>query len=333
VLLKEIVARASGTSFAEFARRRLFAPLGMTSSAYVPDVLQAGGNAALGYQKVGAGWTPYMRLGNARGGGAIVSTVGDLLVWNDALTSGRLGTFVTGKLQERTRLSNGRTLQYARGLIVDATPGGTVVSHSGGAAGFSTWLGASRSTACRSRVACNFDPVSATALAAASPSCHLPPATPQAQRRRARSRPRGRRRRQGGLYFDARTGEPMRLTANNGRLHGRQRSAARAGERGSVPPQRASLSFRSEDDVRAVVPVDDEFECGRARARRRVPPRAAWTPTPADLRAVDGPVRERGARLGVRGRAAPTGSRCASSARRRRRCSSARSTATRTCSA
>ena len=98
-LAKEIVARVSGMSFAEFARKRLFEPLGMKSSAYVPDILQAGANAALGYQKDGAGWKPYMRLGNNRGGGAIVSTIGDLLVWNDALASGKLGKFVTDKLQ------------------------------------------------------------------------------------------------------------------------------------------------------------------------------------------------------------------------------------------
>src|SRR5918999_3216017 len=130
-LAKEIVARVSGMSFAEFARRRLFEPLGMQSSAYVPDIMQAGANAALGYQKNGAGWKPFMRLGNNRGGGAVVSTVGDLLVWNDALASGKLGKFVTDKLHEQTRLSNGRKLKYARGLIVDHTPGRLVVSHSG----------------------------------------------------------------------------------------------------------------------------------------------------------------------------------------------------------
>ena len=51
VLLKEIVARASGMPFAEFARRRLFEPLGMTSSAYVADILHGTGDLALGYQQ------------------------------------------------------------------------------------------------------------------------------------------------------------------------------------------------------------------------------------------------------------------------------------------
>ncbi len=152
---------------------RLFEPLGMKSSAYVPDILQAGANAALGYQK-GTGWKQYMRLGNRRGGGAIVSTVGDLIVWNDALASGKLGGFVTGKLQEPARLANGRKLKYARGLIVDSTPGGLVVSHSGGAAGFSTWMGRVPEHGLSVAVACNFDPVSATALAARVADLYLP---------------------------------------------------------------------------------------------------------------------------------------------------------------
>jgi CubicO group peptidase (beta-lactamase class C family) len=100
VLLKEIVARVSGMSFADFARQRLFDPLGMKSSAYVEDILEGGGNRAIGYQKDGAGWKRFMRLGNERGGGAVISTTGDLLTWNDALTTGRLGKFVTAKLEE-----------------------------------------------------------------------------------------------------------------------------------------------------------------------------------------------------------------------------------------
>src|SRR5688500_1699222 len=63
-LAKEIVKRVSGMSFAEFTRRRLFEPLGMRSSAYVPDIMQAGANAAMGYQKEGETWKPFMRLGN-----------------------------------------------------------------------------------------------------------------------------------------------------------------------------------------------------------------------------------------------------------------------------
>jgi CubicO group peptidase (beta-lactamase class C family) len=54
VLLKEIVGRTSGMSFAEFARTRLFEPLGMTSSAYVPDIMDGSGERALAYRKESA---------------------------------------------------------------------------------------------------------------------------------------------------------------------------------------------------------------------------------------------------------------------------------------
>ena len=219
-LAKAIVARVSGMSFAEFTRRRLFEPLGMKSSAYVPDILQAGPNAALGYRKDGAGWKPFMRLGNNRGGGAIVSTVGDLIVWNDALASGRLGKFVTDKLHEPARLNNGRRLKYARGLIVDHTPGGLVVSHSGGAAGFSTWMGRVPEHGLSVAVACNFDPVSATALAARVSDLYLPPlpASVRAQAANSDNAPGVDVSSRAGLFFNERTGEPMRLLVQEGKL-------------------------------------------------------------------------------------------------------------------
>jgi CubicO group peptidase (beta-lactamase class C family) len=289
-LAKEIVARVSGRPFAEFVSTRLFEPLGMKSSAYVPDILRAGPNAALGYQKDGAGWKPFMRLGNNRGGGAIVSTVGDLLVWNDALTSGRLGKFVTEKLHEQTRLSNGRKLNYARGLIVDHTPGGTVVSHSGGAAGFSAWMGRVPEHGLSVAVTCNFDPVSASALAGRVADVFLPPVDPKAAQAR---RPvaaqgvdvSGR----AGLYFDERAGEPLRLVVNDGRL-------TVAGGPPLVPvsaerfrPQRASLFFRSQDEFELIFRSNDEFELnsmeGRTTRYRRARP---WTPAAADLQALDG---------------------------------------------
>jgi CubicO group peptidase (beta-lactamase class C family) len=289
-LAKEIVARVSGMSFAEFARTRLFEPLGMTSSAYVPDILRAGANAALGYQKDGAGWKPYMRLGNNRGGGAIVSTVGDLLVWNDALTSGRLGRSVTRKLQEPATLGNGRKLRYARGLMVDSTPGGTVVSHSGGAAGFSTWMGRAPEHGLSIAVACNFDPVSATALAARVAELYLPrsPRTAQATAAAGGSagvEVSGR----AGLFFDERTGEPMRLVASEGRLRIANGPALVAAAPDRFRPVRADLFFRSQDEFELTFPSHDQLQIksmdGPATRYRRARP---WTPAAADLQAVDG---------------------------------------------
>ena len=288
-LAKEIVARVSGMSFAEFARKRLFEPLGMKATAYVPDIMQAGPDAAMGYQKDGAGWKPFMRLGANRGGGAIVSNVGDILVWNDALTSGRLGRFVTAKLQEPVTLRNGRKLRYARGLMVDSTPGGLVVSHSGGAAGFSTWMARVPGHGLSVTVACNFDPVSATALGGRVADVFLPPVDPSWKRPGpvavAGVDVSGR----AGLFFEERSGEPMRLMINEGRLRIANGPPLVPVSASSFRPPRAELFFRSQDEFELSFPDADHIEIrsmeGQVTRYRRA---QSWTPTAADLQSVDG---------------------------------------------
>ncbi len=294
-LAKTIVARVSGMSFAEFARRRLFEPLGMTSSAYVPDILQGGPDAALGYQKEGEGWKPFMRLGNNRGGGAIVSTVGDLVAWTDALATGKLGAFVTAKIQEPARLSNGRRLKYARGLMVDSTPGGLVVSHSGGAAGFSTWMGHFPEHGVSIAVACNFDPVSATALAARVSDLYLPP-LPAAARAEAAAAATGAAgvdaTARAGLFFDERTGEPMRLVLSEGRLRVANGPPLVALSQDRFRGLRPDLFFRSQDAFEMSFLSNDRFEMksmeGQVTRYRRARP---WTPAAADLQGVEGRYR------------------------------------------
>jgi CubicO group peptidase (beta-lactamase class C family) len=293
-LAKEIVARVSGMSFAEFTRRRLFEPLGMKSSAYVPDILRAGPNAALGYQKEGTGWKPFMRLGNNRGGGAIVSTVSDLVVWTDALAGGKLGKYVTARIQEPARLSNGRTLGYARGLRLESTPRGRVVSHSGGAAGFSTWMGHLPEHGVSVAVACNFDPVSATALASRVGDVFLParPAPSREEVAAVTDAPGVDVSGRAGLYLDERTGEPMRLVVSDGRLRIANGPPLVALAQDRFRSPRPDLFFRSQDAFEMTFPSNDRLEIrsmeGQTTRFRRA---QSWTPTAADLQAVDGRYR------------------------------------------
>jgi CubicO group peptidase (beta-lactamase class C family) len=290
-LAKEIVARVSGMSFAEFARRRLFEPLGMTSTAYVPDILQAGANAALGYQQDGSEWKQFMRLGTNRGGGAIAATIGDLLVWNDALASGKLGRFVTAKLQEPARLNNGRTLRYARGLMIDSTPSGPMIAHSGGAAGFSTWMGRFPEHGLSVAVACNFDPVSATALARRVAALYLPATSAESPQTQALAAEvpgvdvSGRV----GVYFDERTGEPMRLVVNEGRLRIANGPPLIALATDRFRPPRPDPFFRSQADVELHFTSPDVIDLrskdGETARFRRARP---WSPTATDLQAADG---------------------------------------------
>lgn len=141
VLLKEIVARVSGNSFGEFVQKRLFDPLGMKQTHYTeqPENLP---NRALAYDKRGENWQLAVLEENDRGGGgALMSTASDLLLWNQALTDARLGQFVTQKLQEPARLNNGRVLSYARGLFLDDVEVGRLVWHGGSANGYKSIMG------------------------------------------------------------------------------------------------------------------------------------------------------------------------------------------------
>ena len=292
-LAKLIVARASGMSFADFTKKRIFEPLGMKSTAYVPDIMQAGTNAAVGYQKDGASWKPFMRLGNNRGGGAIVSTIGDMLIWQDALASAKLGKSLTDKLHEQTRLSTGRKLDYARGVIVDSTPGGVVISHSGGAAGFSTWMGRVPEHDLSVAVSCNFDPVSATNLAGRVIDDVFLPPDPQALARWRATRPvaapgvdvSSRE----GLFFDERTGEPMRLGINNGRLQIVNGPPLVPVSATTFRVPRPVPFFRSQDDPVITFVDADHIEIksmeGQVTRYHRAQP---YTPGTADLQGVDG---------------------------------------------
>ena len=288
-LAKEIVARTSGMSFAEFTKKRLFEPLGMKSTAYVPDIMQVGPNAAMGYQKEGDGWRPFMRLGNNRGGGAIASNVGDILTWNEALASGRLSKFVMAKLQEPVTLRNGRKIRYARGLMLDSSAEGVVVSHSGGAAGFSTWMGRVPDHGLALTVACNFDPVSASALAGRVGDVFLPKVDPNWKRPGPVAAAGVDVSSRAGLYFEERTGEPIRLLVNEGRLRVANGPPLVPVSASSFRAPRAVPFFRSQDDFEMTFRDSGHFEIksmeGQVTRYRRARP---WTPSAADLQTIEG---------------------------------------------
>lgn len=288
-LLKEMVARVSGMPLAEFERRRLFEPLGMKSAAYVPDILQGTGERALAYRKDGAGWKPFMRLGRERGGGAVIATAADLLIWNDALTTGRLGKLVTEKLHEPTRLNNGRKLRYGRGLVLDSIPGGRLVWHSGGAAGYSTWLGRFTDRGLSIAVMCNFEPLSTSPLVTRVADLFLPRVDPRAKPPGPVGVPGVDVSGKEGLFVDARTGDPMRLVADGDGLSIANGPPLVAVATDRFQPLRTSPFFRSQDEFEITFRSNDEFELesmeGLTSLFRRAQP---YSPTAADLQSVDG---------------------------------------------
>jgi CubicO group peptidase (beta-lactamase class C family) len=135
-----IVQRVSGQSLADFTRARFFTPLGMSHTSWRDDFRRIVPGRAIAYEHKGNTTLQLMPFENAYGNGGLLTNVGDLLIWNRALTAGKLGPFVTAKLQEAAKLKDGGALGYARGLFLDQHHGLTEISHSGSTAGYSAWL-------------------------------------------------------------------------------------------------------------------------------------------------------------------------------------------------
>ncbi|MFN0099853.1 MAG: serine hydrolase domain-containing protein [Gemmatimonadaceae bacterium] len=145
-LLAMLVARVSGQTFAEFTRARLFVPLGMTSTSWRDDYRRVVPGRATAYAPLGAasGWATDMPFEDAHGNGALLTTVGDLLRWNEALTKrsvgGVVGSALVDSLTRTGRLTNGESITYAAGLVVDRYRGTTQIGHSGATAGYRAYL-------------------------------------------------------------------------------------------------------------------------------------------------------------------------------------------------
>jgi CubicO group peptidase (beta-lactamase class C family) len=293
VLLVEIIARKSGMSFVEFTRKRLFEPLGMKKTDWRTDYRDVVKNRALAYEKEGESWKLAMPLENYIGGGGLLSTTGDLLIWNEALTSGRLGAFVTEKLQEPARLNNGRQIKYARGLIVDSYRGVKEVWHSGNAAGYHSWLSRYPEQGLSIAVLCNLGSVTATALAHSVIDQFLPAGT-------AGSKAPARvadgtvaagldLKSKAGLFVNELNGEPLLLVVNNGELRIPGGPALTAVTRDRFRNPSGDLFFMSQDEFELNFLSQDQFELksmeGKTTRYRRAQP---FAPTPAELQAFAG---------------------------------------------
>jgi CubicO group peptidase (beta-lactamase class C family) len=137
-----IVERVSGMPFAEFTRKNLFEPLGMTNTQWRDDYTRIVKGRATAYNRgQKGGWALEMPFENVHGNGGLLTTVGDLLKWNENFVRPRVGGVgFTRDLQEKGRLNNGREISYALGLVVSTYQGVPEVSHTGATAGYRAFL-------------------------------------------------------------------------------------------------------------------------------------------------------------------------------------------------
>ena len=136
-----IVSRVSGMSFAEFSRTRIFTPLGMTLTSWRDDHTRVVKGRAIAYTSASDGYHLEMPFENVHGNGGLLTTVGDLLKWNENFVTPIVGDRALVTTQATAgHFNDGRALDYAIGLFLQGYRGVKNVYHSGSTAGYRAHL-------------------------------------------------------------------------------------------------------------------------------------------------------------------------------------------------
>lgn len=138
-LLSIVVRRASGESLRDFARQRIFEPLGMTHTEFRDDHRTVIPNAAIGYELTADGFRESEPELDVVGDGGAYSTIGDLAKWDANFTTHKVGgADGIAEMEQPGTLNNGQTVPYGLALSIAKTHGMTTYSHSGAYGGFRT---------------------------------------------------------------------------------------------------------------------------------------------------------------------------------------------------
>jgi CubicO group peptidase (beta-lactamase class C family) len=142
LLLARIVQRVSGKPFPEFARERIFEPLGMKHTLFQHDYRTLVPGRALSYQPSETGGYDYAAVNVATAGdGGVLTTLGDLALWDRNFYDGRVGGMdVVRQMQATGVLNDGKPIDYASGLLVYTYRGLRLVEHSGAIGGYGNQL-------------------------------------------------------------------------------------------------------------------------------------------------------------------------------------------------
>jgi CubicO group peptidase (beta-lactamase class C family) len=136
-----IVQRVSGMPFPEFTRTRLFQPLGMTHTSWRDDYTHIVKGRALAYRKGSDGYHTDMPFENVYGNGGLLTTVGDLLKWNEHYDAPSAADApLVAEQQKAGHFNDGRAHGYGLGLFLQTYKGLREVDHSGSTAGYSAYL-------------------------------------------------------------------------------------------------------------------------------------------------------------------------------------------------
>lgn len=216
-----IVERVSGMSLPAFTKQRIFDPLGMHQTSWRDDhgrivrhrATAYAGNAALGYRQE-------MPFENVYGNSSLLTTVEDLLRWNQHLKPGSSNPALVELLHQQARLNNGRTLTYALGIVVDEYRGVPEVNHTGATAGYRAYLARFPQHGLDVALLCNSGGVNPGIVGHQVAEVFLRGRLAPAPRQAASgvTLPAGALAARAGTWRQERTGTPLRLAVRDGAL-------------------------------------------------------------------------------------------------------------------
>lgn len=219
-LLAWIVRRASGTPLAEFGSREIFQPLGMTHTQWRDDYTRIVKGRATAYGADAQGnYHTNMSFTNVYGNGGLLTTVGDLLIWNENFEEPRvIGAASLAQMQTRSKLNDGSTIIYGLGLEITEYKGIREISHGGSTAGYRAFLARYPDQHLSVALLCNLGNINPGALAHQVADVLLDgklKERPQPVRAEIKAEEISSR---AGLYRNTLTDSVLRLTAKDGRL-------------------------------------------------------------------------------------------------------------------
>lgn len=140
ILLGYIIEVVSGQTYADFIENNMFKKLGMNAS-YYGSKKKIISQRASGYSKSENGYAnaDYLSLTLPYAAGSIMSTTGDLLIWQNALNNHVLISKASyEKAIHGSTLNSGEHINYGYGLSDVAINGSKSIQHGGGIFGYTT---------------------------------------------------------------------------------------------------------------------------------------------------------------------------------------------------
>ena len=139
-LMSVVIHRATGKTLGEYTQEKILAPLGMAATRFQDDHSRPVPDRAHGYRQTPGGWRTADVNFDMVGSGGLYSNIDDMLKWAQNFEESKIGGALLTALQTPGKSDIGRR-DSGRVRAWHHAPmrgGVTVVSHSGGATGYTT---------------------------------------------------------------------------------------------------------------------------------------------------------------------------------------------------